>query len=83
MWQRVWASHSRRALHGGAAIGCTAIVLLVFLSGFGGWLSLVGGYATPESNQNLILMQARCCAAAWCGACCVHAAVACGVCVCV
>lgn len=57
MWQRVWASASQTALYGGAAIGCTAVIVLVFLSGFGGWLSLVGGLAGPETNQNLILMQ--------------------------
>jgi hypothetical protein len=57
MWQRVWASSDKRALYGGAAIGCTAVIVLVFLSGFGGWLSLVAGLAGPETNQNLILMQ--------------------------
>jgi hypothetical protein len=61
MWQRVWASHDRRALFGGAAIGSSAIVVLVFLSGFGGWLALAGGMATPETNPNLILMQVRVC----------------------
>jgi hypothetical protein len=57
MWQRVWASASKRALYGGATIGCISVILLVFLSGFGGWLSLVGGLAGPDTNQNLILMQ--------------------------
>lgn len=57
MWQRVWASASRQALYGGASIGCIAVIVLVFLSGFGGWLSLVGGLAGPDTNQNLILME--------------------------
>jgi hypothetical protein len=57
MWQRVWASSDKKALYGGAAIGCTSVIVLVFLSGFGGWLSLVAGLAGPETNQNLILMQ--------------------------
>lgn len=57
MWQRVWASADKRALYGGAAIGCVAVIILVFLSGFGGWLALVGGLAGPHTNQNLILMQ--------------------------
>jgi len=57
MWQRVWASASKKALYGGAGIGCFSVILLVFLSGFGGWLSLVGGLAGPDTNPNLILME--------------------------
>eukprot|EP00879_Flechtneria_rotunda_P007009 GHRR01007358.1.p1 GENE.GHRR01007358.1~~GHRR01007358.1.p1 ORF type:complete len:441 (+),score=103.29 GHRR01007358.1:396-1718(+) len=57
VWQRVWASSGRKALYGGGTIGCSAIILVVFLSGFGGWLAFVGGYATFESNPNTYLMQ--------------------------
>jgi hypothetical protein len=57
VWQRVWASRDRRALYGGAALGCSAIVIVVFLSGFGGWLAFVGGFATFDSNPNTYLMQ--------------------------
>ncbi|KAF8059372.1 Selenoo [Scenedesmus sp. PABB004] len=56
-WQRVWASADRRALLGGGGIGFCAIVVLIFLSGFGGWLALAGGYVGPGTNPNLYLMQ--------------------------
>lgn len=60
VWQRVWASCSRRALYGGAALGCATIVLVVFLSGFGGWLAFVGGLAEyGVTNPNVYLMQVR------------------------
>ncbi|KAF8065845.1 OCT4 [Scenedesmus sp. PABB004] len=57
VWQRVWASATPAALHRGAAMGCGLIVVVVFLSGFGGWLALVGGFAGPDTNPNTILMQ--------------------------
>lgn len=57
-WQRVWASENRTALYRGAALGFTTITLIVFLSGFGGWLAFAGGYITPGvTNPNLYLMQ--------------------------
>jgi hypothetical protein len=57
-WQRVWASADTRTLHGGAVIGYTAVVLLIFLSGFGGWLAFAGGYAVEGvTNANVYLMQ--------------------------
>lgn len=56
-WQRVWASSDRRSLHGGALLGYCAIVLLIFLSGFGGWLAFAGGYVTDSTNPNVYLMQ--------------------------
>eukprot|EP00878_Enallax_costatus_P041831 GHUV01048726.1.p1 GENE.GHUV01048726.1~~GHUV01048726.1.p1 ORF type:complete len:328 (+),score=52.92 GHUV01048726.1:969-1952(+) len=56
-WQRVWASCDRRALHFGAGIGFCAIVVLIFLSGFGGWLAFAGGYVTADTNPNVYLMQ--------------------------
>lgn len=59
-WQRVWASASPRTLHIGACVGFVAIVLLVFLSGFGGWLAFAAGLATLEdTNPNVYLMQVR------------------------
>jgi len=58
-WQRVWASESSATLHKGAALGFAAIVLLVFLSGFGGWLAFAGGLATFDTNPNVYLMQVR------------------------
>ena len=60
VWQRVWASCSKRALYGGAALGCSTIVVVVFLSGFGGWLAFVGGLAEyGVTNPNVSLMQVR------------------------
>ncbi|WIA37348.1 hypothetical protein OEZ86_014277 [Tetradesmus obliquus] len=59
VWQRVWASATPRALYGGAAVGFVSITLIVFLSGFGGWLAFVWGYASFEAgtNPNTYLMQ--------------------------
>lgn len=61
VWQRVWASATPRALYGGAAVGFVSITLIVFLSGFGGWLAFVWGYASFEAgtNPNTYLMQVR------------------------
>lgn len=59
VWQRVWASRDKKALYGGSVLGCVAIIVVVFLSGFGGWLAFVGGFATFESNPNTYLMQVR------------------------
>uniref|UniRef100_A0A383WE19 Uncharacterized protein n=1 Tax=Tetradesmus obliquus TaxID=3088 RepID=A0A383WE19_TETOB len=57
-WQRVWASADARTLHGGAMIGYAAVVVLIFLSGFGGWLAFAGGYAVEGvTNANVYLMQ--------------------------
>lgn len=56
-WQRVWASQNRRQLHLGGAVGYVAIVCLVFLSGFGGWLAFAGGYVSDATNANLYLVQ--------------------------
>jgi hypothetical protein len=61
VWQRVWASANKRALYGGAVLGCSAIILLVFLSGFGGWLAFATGRAVyGETNPNTYLMQVTC-----------------------
>ncbi|KAF6255134.1 hypothetical protein COO60DRAFT_1536931 [Scenedesmus sp. NREL 46B-D3] len=59
VWQRVWASATPRALYGGAAVGFFGITCVVFLSGFGGWLAFVWGYASfeDETNPNTYLMQ--------------------------
>ena len=59
-WQRVWASADRRTLHAGAGLGFTAIVLVIFLSGFGGWLAHAAGLIGATTNKNLYLMQVRC-----------------------
>jgi hypothetical protein len=69
-WQRVWASADTRTLHGGAVIGYSAVVLLIFLSGFGGWLAFAGGYAVEGvTNANVYLMQVRCGACSGCRRC--------------
>jgi hypothetical protein len=59
VWQRVWASATPRALYGGAVVGCVSITCIVFLSGFGGWLAFVWGYASFEAgtNPNIYLLQ--------------------------
>jgi hypothetical protein len=61
VWQRVWASATPRALYGGAVVGFVSITIVVFLSGFGGWLAFVWGYASFEAgtNPNTYLMQVR------------------------
>ncbi len=38
-------------------LGCTLIIIVVFLSGFGGWLAIAGGLATTETDPNLYLFQ--------------------------
>ena len=63
MWQRVWASASRRTLHAASGLGCGLIIVVVFISGFLGWLALVGGLVDPATTSiNLYLFQvwARC-----------------------
>jgi hypothetical protein len=61
VWQRVWASATPRALYGGAFVGFVSITIIVFLSGFGGWLAFIWGYASFEAgtNPNVYLMQVR------------------------
>ncbi len=53
MWQRVWASESKPTLRKGALIGCCLTIVVIFLSGFGGWLAMAGGLATADTNPNL------------------------------
>lgn len=48
MWQRVWASSSRRVLHVGAGIGALMITAVVAVSGIGGWLALGSGVARAK-----------------------------------
>ena len=58
MWQRVWASTDRRTLHAASGFACTLVIIVVFLSGFFGWLALVGGLADPKTTSpNLYLFQ--------------------------
>eukprot|EP00887_Chlorella_sp_A99_P003633 scaffold7.g3633.t1 len=67
IWQRAWASSSNRALRVGAALGCTGVTVIVFLSGFAGVLAVWGGvfgYVSPDffstsANSNLYFFQAR------------------------
>lgn len=56
-WQRVWASADRRTLHKGAGVGFGAVVIVIFLSGFGGWLALAAGLIDDKTNPNVYLMQ--------------------------
>lgn len=60
-WQRVWASADRRTLHRGAGCGYFLVVLVIFLSGFGGWLALAAGLIDDNTNPNVYLMQVRVC----------------------
>ncbi|CAI5475751.1 unnamed protein product [Closterium sp. Yama58-4] len=58
MWQRCWASASRKALLGGAALASVAVTIVVFLFGFGGLLAVWGGVWQPNedfTNTNTIL----------------------------
>jgi Na+/proline symporter len=59
MWQRVWASEDKRTLRLGACLGAVVTTLIVFLSGFGGWLAIAAGRVTENTNPNLYLMQVR------------------------
>lgn len=56
-WQRVWASADRKTLHRGAGVGFFAVVFVIFLSGFGGWLALAAGLIDEKTNANVYLMQ--------------------------
>eukprot|EP00850_Spirogloea_muscicola_P006407 SM000030S11416 [mRNA] locus=s30:496242:502221:- [translate_table: standard] len=58
MWQRCWASADNRTLMWGATLGCCAVVVVVFLSGFGGFLAVWGNVwqpAGPDDTGNTIL----------------------------
>jgi len=57
MWQRVWASKDKRALHKGAIIGSIAVILVVFFAGFCGLLAAWAGLLTFETDPNLYLFQ--------------------------
>ena len=57
MWQRVWASKDKQALHKGAILGAVAVILVVFFSGFCGLLAAWAGLLTYETDPNLYLFQ--------------------------
>jgi solute:Na+ symporter, SSS family len=57
MWQRVWASKDKRALHKGAIIGAIAVILIVFFAGFCGLLAAWAGLLTADTDGNLYLFQ--------------------------
>jgi hypothetical protein len=58
MWQKVWASSSRRAVVLGGAGGAFLIMAAVFLFGFGGWLAAWGGLINWDTTDpNLFLFQ--------------------------
>ena len=59
MWQRVWASVDRSTLRKGAVLGAAVTVMIVFLSGFGGWLAIAAGRVTPDTNENVYMIQVR------------------------
>ncbi|KAL6785524.1 hypothetical protein ACKKBF_B00635 [Auxenochlorella protothecoides x Auxenochlorella symbiontica] len=58
MWQRVWASHSKRSLRKAAFIACAGIILVVFFTGFLGLLAAWSGRITADTNPNLYLFEA-------------------------
>ncbi|OZJ03895.1 hypothetical protein BZG36_03953 [Bifiguratus adelaidae] len=49
-WQRIWASDSDRALKRGAWFGCIAIIIVTFMYGFGGFLSIWANF--PQSSPD-------------------------------
>ncbi|KAF9919179.1 hypothetical protein BX616_000032 [Lobosporangium transversale] len=49
-WQRIWASADERALKRGSLWGAMGLVVVCFLYGFGGFLSLWAGY--PRSSPD-------------------------------
>lgn len=58
VWQRVWASQDKRALRGGAIIGATSVVVVVFLFGLCGFLACWGGLIDLDTaDPNLYLFQ--------------------------
>eukprot|EP00951_Prasinocladus_malaysianus_P038810 scaffold429113_cov50-Prasinocladus_malaysianus.AAC.1 len=57
LWQRVWASQDHRTLQIGAGIGCTIVIIVVFLSGLFGFLAAWAGLIDSETNPNLYIFQ--------------------------
>ena len=58
MWQRVWAAEDQTALKQGSIIGCTAVIVAIFLYGLFGFIAAWGGLIDPyETNINLYLFQ--------------------------
>ena len=57
MWQRVWASRDKRALHLGAIYGAIAVILVVFFAGLCGLLAAWAGLITETTDGNLYLFQ--------------------------
>ena len=57
MWQRVWASKDKRAIHLGAIYGAIAVILVVFFAGLCGLLSAWAGLITMDTDPNLYLFQ--------------------------
>ncbi|KAF9337873.1 hypothetical protein BGZ91_009191 [Linnemannia elongata] len=49
-WQRIWASADDRALKRGSILGAAALVVVCFLYGFGGFLSIWAGF--PQSSTD-------------------------------
>ncbi|KAF9205235.1 hypothetical protein BGZ49_004305 [Haplosporangium sp. Z 27] len=49
-WQRIWASADERALRRGAFIGSMGLIIVCFLYGFGGFLSIWAGF--PQTSTD-------------------------------
>ncbi|KAF9084024.1 hypothetical protein BGX29_002775, partial [Mortierella sp. GBA35] len=49
-WQRIWASADDRALKRGSIYGAAALVVVCFMYGFGGFLSIWAGF--PQSSKD-------------------------------
>lgn len=57
MWQRVWASDSQATLYFGSSFAAVAVALVIFFTGWCGFMAQWAGLITDETNPNLYLFQ--------------------------
>lgn len=55
MWQRCWASESKKTLMKASILGCTGVIIIVFVSGFAGWIGAWAGFFHPNFNLQLFM----------------------------
>lgn len=53
MWQRCWATNTRRSLWIGGVIGSVSVTCIVFIFGFGGILAAWSGLFKPKDENDL------------------------------